>query len=97
MNILRASAVSLCLVFPGLAVAGPFADFEGQLRQAYGTYRAALFQTNMGNAEASTASIKGFVGQWKALDEGWKTNPPPQYEDDAGFAATVGQAGGGVL
>ncbi|NDR59725.1 hypothetical protein [Aliiruegeria sabulilitoris] len=89
MNILRASAVSLCLILPGLAAAGPFADFEGELRQAYGAYRAALFQTNMGNAEASTASIKGFVGQWKALEEGWKASPPPQYEDDAGFAATV--------
>jgi hypothetical protein len=33
------------------AIAGPFTDFEHDLRDAYGQYRTALFQSNQGNAD----------------------------------------------
>ena len=70
------------------AMAGPVQDFEASMRQAYGDYRAALFATNSGNAEKSTGAIAGFKAKWDAL-AGANMTPPPQYADDAEYAATL--------
>jgi len=72
--------------------AGPVADFEASLRQAYGEYRVALFATNSGDAEKSKAAIKGFEAKWTELAEANMT-PPPQYADDPAYKATLEKVG----
>ena len=84
-----AIAVISALVLPLGAHAGPFSDFEAQLRQAYGQYRAALVQTSQGNAEATQKAIGQLSSQWSALEDNWMATPPPQYVDDAQFADTI--------
>jgi hypothetical protein len=70
----------------GPAWAGPFSDFENQLREAYGSYRIALFQTNSGKQEESSGALKAFLAKWSALQEKWGKAPPPQYADDEAWA-----------
>ena len=70
------------------AMAGPVQDFEASMRQAYGDYRAALFTTSAGDAQKATGAINGFKAKWSALAEANMT-PPPQYADDAEYAATL--------
>lgn len=72
------------------AEAGPFADFERALAGAYGPYKAALFQTNQKDREGTDKSLAAFEAQWAQLMKTYRTAPPPQYADDAGWAATVG-------
>ncbi len=76
-------------LLPSFAFAGPMQDFETSLRQAYGEYRAALFQSNAGNAEGTATAIGNLSDQWTAIESQWGPNPPPQYQDDPGFAATL--------
>lgn len=85
---LGATALALAFVTTPL-FAGPFAEFESQLRGAYSAYRAALFQTNMGDAEKTGKAMKGFEMKWAALRQNWANPVPPQYADDAGFMATL--------
>lgn len=87
---LRTFAMTTALIcLPALAPAGPVSDFEGALRDAYGQYRAALFQSNSGNAEATTAAMKALSEKWSGLERQWAASPPPHYSDDAGFGATL--------
>lgn len=72
--------------------AGPVADFETALRQAYGDYRVALFATNSGDAAKSQGAIDGFKAKWTALAEA-NTTPPPQYADDPDYRATLERVG----
>ena len=84
----RIVAVALLALAPvTAALAGEVGDFEASLRRAYADYRAALFFTNAGNGAKAAASVAAFRDQWTALASG--AAPPPQYADDAGFAATV--------
>lgn len=69
--------------------AGPFRDAETQIAQAYGDYRAALFQTNQKNREATVAAISSFRTKWSALATAWKAAPPPQYAEDPKLAETL--------
>lgn len=78
------------------ALAGPFADFESQLREAYATYRTALFQTNSGKAEDSAKALAEVARQWDGLRADWAAGPPPQYADDPAFAATLGGVGASI-
>lgn len=71
------------------AYAGPFTDFEHDLRDAYGQYRTALFQSNMGNADATSKAIQSLNDKWTALEANWANVPPPQYADDAGYNDTL--------
>ena len=82
-------AIALALSVPVTAFAGPFADFESQLRSAYGTYRIALFQSNSGNAEVTGKALTELAQGWGVLTETWSATPPPQYADDGAFAATL--------
>lgn len=68
--------------------AGPVNDFETAMRQAYGDYRAALFTTNMGDAQKAAGAVDAFEARWKALMEANMT-PPPQYADDEQYAGTM--------
>ena len=77
------------LLAPLGALAGPFVDFENQLRDAYATYRAALFQTNTGTAEGSAKALAGLARKWDGLSADWAASPPPQYADDPAYAETL--------
>jgi len=88
-NIVTACAMALAVVLPFGAIAGPYADFENQLRDAYGHYRAAHFQSNSGNAEATSKAIEALSGKWAALESSWGTTPPPQYADDPAYTKTL--------
>lgn len=81
---------SLALALVGsAAVAGPVQDFETALRASYGDYRAALFATNSGDAGKSTKALDAFAASWAGLSATYGTTPPPQYDGDAGWAATL--------
>jgi hypothetical protein len=79
--IAAAAAVAVSIFVSG-AVAGPFRDAESQVAQAYADYRAALFQTNQKNREATQAALSSFRRKWGALATAWSASPPPQYADD---------------
>jgi hypothetical protein len=85
-----ATAVALalsCCVSP--AIAGPFRDAEVQVAQAYADFRAALFQTNQKNREATDVALSSFRRKWSALAGAWITSPPPQYADDPRLGETL--------
>ena len=71
--------------------AGPFQDFESEVRMAYADYRAALFRTNTNDRAASEAAIDRTSAKWKALTSKWSASPPPQYVEDKQFGATMGK------
>jgi hypothetical protein len=71
------------------ASAGPVADFERALREAYGDYRAALFQTNAKNAPATLQTLKAFSEKWAAIAKTYGAVPPPQYADDGKWPSTL--------
>lgn len=86
----RVFAFSTCLaLIPASVFAGPFSDAEMALRDAYGQYRAALFQSNAGNAEATGKAMQSLTDKWAALEMAWKDAPPPQYADDAALGETL--------
>lgn len=75
-------------ILPSIAFGGPVRDFENGIRVAYGDYRAALFQTNTGNADKSRAALASFSAKWSRLSLE-HVGPPPQYADDPDYAKTV--------
>lgn len=81
------------LAVPVAALAGPFQDFEHDLRDAYGQYRVALFQSNQGDAKATTAAIQALSDKWSALEASWGKTPPPQYAEDPDYAKTLAAVG----
>lgn len=81
---------SLCCAFViTTAQAGPVQEFEAQLRGSYGSYRAALFATNSGDAAKSAQALEGFDKSWSGLIAGYAEAPPPQYEADVKWAQTL--------
>ncbi|MCB1502221.1 MAG: hypothetical protein KDK07_20960 [Bauldia sp.] len=86
----RIVAVALIALTPVTAAfAGAVGDFESSLRRAYADYRAALFFTNAGNGDKAAASVTAFKDQWAVLTDGAAS--PPQYADDAAYAATAAE------
>ncbi len=71
------------------AQAGPVQDFESILRQSYGSYRTALFATNSGDAAKSAKALDGFAQSWSGIAGTYAKAPPPQYETDPKWAATL--------
>ena len=82
------SITAASIVLAGAAHAGPVGDFETAMRSAYADYRGALFQTNAGNRDVAVKAIDGFRQKWAALAAAG-AEAPPQYVDDAAFAATL--------
>jgi hypothetical protein len=92
-RVLFGSLLATSLILPCVAAAGPFGDAEAQLRDAYGSYRTALFQSNSGNAEATGMAMQALGTKWAALSTGWTTAKPPQYADDPALEATLSSVG----
>jgi len=86
---LFALSIATILAVPFTACAGPFSDFEHDLRDAYGQYRTALFQSNQGNLEATATAIQSLSDKWLALETNWGQTPPPQYAADPGYTDTL--------
>jgi len=86
---LGVAATAALIWFPVLGQAGPYTDFEADLRDAYGDYRTALFQSNAGNVGATTKALTSLSEEWASLESRWGANPPPQYENDPAFSDTL--------
>lgn len=79
----------LGLVLSTPAIAGPIGDFQTTYRDMYARYRAALFQTNTGNAETSAQAMQGFAGAWAQFSTAYGATPPPHLAEDEGWTATM--------
>lgn len=86
---LLALTLAASLVAPFAATAGPFAEFENKMRDVYGDYRVALFQSNKGDVQATYIALLDLANGWNNLRADWQGSPPPQYQDDPNFAATL--------
>ena len=85
------SITTLCAlaIATGAAPAGEVAEFETEFRATYAEYRQALFRTNAGGQEASASAAAGFAEAWAGLVDDWRDRPPPHYDDDTGWRATL--------
>lgn len=92
----KTTFLSLALLCAGPAISGPVADFEAAYAEMYAGYRTALFATNAGNAEKSTAALGGLQKHWDALVQTYGQTPPPQYEDDPMWSETVAEVSGSI-
>ncbi len=90
-NTILGGAIGLSMM-ASAAIAGPVTDFEADFRQMYGTYRAALFQTNTGKQESAVKTTGALVAVLGEFGEGWKTSPPPHLADDPLWGETLAQA-----
>lgn len=77
-----------------LAMAGPIADFNAEMASSYAKYRMVLFKTNQDDQAASAKLGADFAASWAALAGKWRSAPPPQYSEDAGWGATVDEVSG---
>jgi hypothetical protein len=93
-TITRLSIAFLACLSP--AFAGPVTDFEAAYGEMYAGYRSALFATNSGSAENSAAALQGLEKQWDALTAAYGQTPPPQYESDPEWAATIANVSGSI-
>lgn len=78
------------------AQAGPFVDFEAELRAVYAPYRSALFATNLKNPSNSEKTTEALWKGWAQLAAKWRDAPPPQYADDARFPETLDRIGAAI-
>lgn len=84
-------AAAVLMLAACAATAGPFRDFERELRDAYGDYRVALFATNGSDSAAAAKALATFEGKWNALLARWGAAPPPQYADDPSWLQVTGR------
>ncbi len=80
-------------LFSTIVWAGPFNDFETQVRAAYADYRGALFQTNKNDKPATEAALSALTAKWAALASKWSRQAPPQYVDDPAFPQSLANVG----
>lgn len=93
----KLTLMSLALVLASsVAFAGQFADFETGLRQTYASYRMALFATNSGDKEKTEKAVNQFDRNWGDMVSRYGSNPPPQYQDDPEWSATLIAVSGAI-
>jgi uncharacterized protein YsxB (DUF464 family) len=66
-----------------------FQVFYQQQNDAYASYRAALFQTNKDDADASLKTASQFIMKWKALAEQYADAPPEIFAADSEWKSTL--------
>lgn len=77
-----------CLLSLSAVAADPFTD---AMQAAYAPYRAALFRTNgKSQPEAEQATTQAQQA-WKSLADRFAATPPPPYDRDTRFAATLAE------
>jgi hypothetical protein len=90
MNTRLVTLALVSLLAGGTSIAGPFSDFEAEMRSAYGDYRMALFATNAADAAKATDAVAKFDAAWSRMSQ---QAAPPQYEDDSHFGETMKAVG----
>lgn len=83
-----ASSIAL-LSFNASATENAFQTFYEQQNVAYGSYRAALFQTNKNDQQASLKGINSFSKQWDHIVAQFASNPPEIFSGDADWSSTL--------
>jgi hypothetical protein len=66
-----------------------FQQFYKQQNEAYAKYRAALFQTNKNDREASLKATAQFLQQWDAIVQQYAASPPEIFAADSAWKATL--------
>jgi hypothetical protein len=66
-----------------------FQQFYKQQNEAYAKYRAALFQTNKNDREASLKATAQFLQQWDAIVQQYAASPPEIFAADSTWKATL--------
>ena len=93
---LGATVALVALLVATGAQAGPFAEFESDLRGVYAVYRSALFATNQNKPDESAKTVAALSQGWSKLEAKWAKAAPPQYADDAKFAPILSAAAGEI-
>ncbi|WP_373049914.1 hypothetical protein [Thalassovita aquimarina] len=83
------AAVMLGTILSGPVLAGPVGEFKTTYRETYARYRAALFQTNTGQAEALAKAMTAFAGAWDAFAGRYGETPPPTFSEDPAWSDTM--------
>lgn len=96
ISTLRQAGFSLAVVMMTAlpSAAGPIADFNGEMADAYAAYRSALFMSNMNKQDETLKSINGFSGKWQAITARWGATPPPNYSEDPLWQESLGKVSG---
>ena len=76
----------------GGVLADEAGDFETAYSGMYGSYRAALFQTNAGQMESARAALETLDTRLAALVKTYGEAPPPRYAGDPSWSATLASA-----
>ncbi|WP_172332073.1 hypothetical protein [Mangrovicoccus sp. HB161399] len=92
MRDFRIGLSALAFLAAGAAAAGPASDFEAAFRDMYASYRTALFRTNSGQQEEAAAAMASLSEQLSVLAVTYGPAPPPQYETDPLWGATMADA-----
>lgn len=87
---------ALAAILTQPAFAGPVTDFEAGFRTMYGTYRAALFTTNSGDAAKAAKAVAALSNKWTAITADYGDNAPPHYADDPEWSATLAAITGDI-
>jgi hypothetical protein len=66
-----------------------FQQFYQHQNEAYAKYRAALFQTNRNDQEASLKATAEFLQQWDAIVQQYAASPPEIFAADPTWTATL--------
>lgn len=66
-----------------------FQQFYQQQNEAYGKYRAALFQTNKKDQDASLKAAAQFLQQWDTIMQQYADAPPEIFAVDPAWKATL--------
>lgn len=81
----------LALVASLLAVtpASSQTAFQPMVDEAYGAYRAALFQTNANDQKGTLDALTAAQAGWTKVAASYRNSPPPAYAHDPRFGADI--------
>lgn len=77
------------LAIPGIARSDTLTDFHTDVGSAYAAYRTATSYLRTGNAGLASLELSGAVDTWKVLSKKFSKQPPPGFDGDPKFAATM--------
>ncbi len=93
MGIMRSGLSVLAVLAASCAVAaGPVAEFDSAFRSMYAEYRSALFLTNAGKQAEAADAMAALSDQLSVIAVTYGPAPPPQYQDDPLWGATMADA-----
>lgn len=63
--------------------------FQPMVDDAYGAYRAALFQTNVNDQKGTLEALATAQAGWTKVVASYRNSPPPAYAADSRFGADI--------